>query len=168
MLFRSRLDEKGTDLGNVRIQVATGSGPDGNPAGTQCADYKDPAGDLFTGEASSGSAVWSSRGLTSAACGSAQHLYCFRSDLAVAVITPAPQPGRRVFTTATPYVVGSTTPDEFCWKDADAAGITDPKSFVAFVATSKTPAMKLVSLTGAPSCSQTAQCQVRNVGEASA
>jgi hypothetical protein len=151
VLYPPRLDERGNDLGNVRISVATGSGPDGSPAGTQCSDYRDTAGGLYVGDASSGSFAWSNRSLDPAGCGIAQHLYCFRSDVTMAVLDPPLQPGRRVFTTSVPFVIkDGLSPNDVCWRDADAARLPDPKAFVAFLATTKTPALKLVNLTAFP------------------
>jgi hypothetical protein len=151
VLYPPRLDERGKDLGTVRTPVATGSGVDGRPTGTQCDDYTNTSGGLYVGDAASGSASWTSRNLDASGCANPQHLYCFRSDLDAGRIDPAPEPGRRVFATSTPFQPGPMlSPNEACWKDAEAAGILDPRAFVAFLATSTTSAISLVSLNGAP------------------
>ena len=148
--YPPRLDEKGNDLGNVRTFVATGSNADGSGAGAYCKDYTSTAGGLAMGDAASGAYAWSNNSLDAAGCGSARHLYCFRTELS-GFITPLPQEGRRIFVTTNPFVIGDgLTPDELCWKDADAAGIADAKTFVAFVATTSTAALKLVKPTGLP------------------
>jgi hypothetical protein len=143
--YPPRLDENGNDLGNKRIPVATGSGPNGSGVGTWCKEYQLTDGALYAGDASSGSAAWSSVGPDPSGCGNDQHLYCFRADLNVtAVLTPPTQPGRRVFTTARPFVIGDwKNPDELCWNEAD-------KNFLAFIAFSGASAMSRVSLTGTP------------------
>jgi hypothetical protein len=153
VFYPPRLTEKGTDLGNVRIPVATGSGPDGYgiPGTTgYCKDYTTGEGTLSAGDASSGSSVWSRNVEDPSGCNSEQRLYCFRTDSNPGPIVPAPQNGRRVFVTSQPYLLGgSAAPDELCGKEADAANM-DPAAFVAFLATTETPAMKLVNLTGMP------------------
>jgi hypothetical protein len=143
--YPPRLDENGNDLGNKRIPVATGSGPNGSGVGTWCKEYQVIDGALYAGDASSGSAAWSSVGPDPSGCGNDQHLYCFRADLNVTtVLTPPTQPGRRVFTTARPFVIGDwKNPDELCWNEAD-------KNFLAFIAFSGASAMSRVSLTGTP------------------
>jgi hypothetical protein len=147
VLYPPRLDEKGTDLGNVRISVATGSGPDGYPLGTQCGDYTTTTGDLYVGDASSGSAIWTSRLNQPGGCDSAQHLYCLRTDLPVALLNPPEQPGRHVFISTAAFVPnGSQIPDELCLMEAKSAGLKS----IAFLATTKTPALNLLDLKGPP------------------
>jgi hypothetical protein len=71
--------------------------------------------------------------------------------LAGAVITPAPQTGRRVFTTSVPFVLkDGLTPNTVCLDDAKAANLPNPDKFVAFVAYPNASAMSNVSLDGPP------------------
>lgn len=149
--YPPRLDEYGKDLGNVRTLVATGSNADGSGAGAYCNDYTDTGGSLAMGDAASGAYAWSNSARDAAGCATDRHLYCFRSDLDPVSITPPPQSGRRIFVTTNPFVIrDGLSPDERCWKDAEGSGIPDPKTFVAFVATTSTPALKLVKTIGLP------------------
>jgi hypothetical protein len=150
--YPPRLDEMGNDFGNLSLLVATGGNTDGTSVGTQCGDYKDLAGDLYVGDASSGSHAWSYSKIVPGGCGSPFHLYCFRSDVGLE-IAPPPQDGRRIFISSKPYVMtstGTSNPTVFCQKEADAAGLPDATSFVAFVATGSTPAIKLLKTEGPP------------------
>ena len=149
--YPPRLDERGNDVGNMRTLVATGSRADGSRSGSSCADYTNTSGSLAMGDASSGAYAWSNSSVDNTGCASARRLYCFRRDLNPGFISPPPQDGRRVFVTTNPFVIrDGLSPNELCWKDAETAGITDPKAFVAFVATTSTPAIKLVKQIGLP------------------
>jgi hypothetical protein len=153
VLYPPRINERGEDLGNGHIPVATGTGPDGNPLGKEwCANYTDPkAGSLYLGDAAAGSVQWTNKALDTAACGNPQHIYCFRTDLRAGTLDPPTfpdgrtLPGRRIFASATAYKVGGTiAPNDVCGKDADAGGIGDPSTFVAFLAYPSARAIDLI------------------------
>jgi len=132
--------------------VATGGNTDGTSLGDQCGDYTRTTGDLYIGDASSGSYAWSYTELYGNGCAKPFHLYCFRRDVGGAIRPPV-QEGRRVFVTSQPYVMTSTgtaNPTVFCQKEADNAGLPNAASFVAFLATSSTPAIKLLRSDGPP------------------
>jgi len=152
VFYPPRLDEMGNDFGNKPLLVATGGSTEGTALGDQCAGYTKAAGDLYVGDASSGAYAWSHTELVKDGCALPQHLYCFRSD-APAELTPPGQGGRRVFVSAKPYLIasGSTSnPDTLCQKDADSAGLPSPTRFVAFLATSTVPAIKLLGNNAGP------------------
>jgi hypothetical protein len=145
--YPPRVDEAGNDLGNVSTLVATGGTTDGVASGDQCHGYTSTAGNLFIGDASSGSHAWSNTQVVPGGCASPFHLYCFRSDMNAGAITPPVQAGRRVFVTTGPFVISPTAnPNVFCQEEADDAGL--PQAFVAFLATSTTPAMNLIASQG--------------------
>jgi hypothetical protein len=154
VLYPPRVDENGRDLakdlGYVHFPVATGSGPDGKPAGSagQCGDYS-TEGPLVMGDAASGSAKWSSNGEDAQGCTSPRRYYCFRTDVTAPGLVPAKQTGRRVFTTSVPYLLkGGVKPNEFCMQDAKAASL--PGTFVAFIAYNGASAMSGIDLKGLP------------------
>jgi hypothetical protein len=146
--YPPRVDEAGNDLGNASILVATGGNTDGTALGDQCGGYTKTTGNLYVGDASSGSHAWSYAQLVPGGCSSPFHLYCFRSDVSGG-ITPPVQAGRRVFVTTRPYVIsGTANPNVFCQEEADDAGLPNPQGYVAFLATSTTPAMNLIASQG--------------------
>jgi hypothetical protein len=147
--YPPRVDEAGNDLGNVSTLVATGGTIDGRASGDQCTGYTSTTGNLYVGDAASGSHAWNYAQLVPGGCARPFHLYCFRSDMLAGAITPPVQAGRRVFVTTGPYVIsGTANPNVFCQKEADDAGLPNPQGYVAFLATSTTPAMKLIASTG--------------------
>jgi hypothetical protein len=148
--YPPRVDEAGNDLGNVSTLVATGGTIDGVALGDQCTGYTRTTGNLYVGDASSGSHAWSNTQLVPGGCARPFHLYCFRGDVGGTVpITPPVQAGRRVFVTNGPYVIsGAANPNVFCQKEADDAGLPNPQGYVAFLATSTTPAMNRIASTG--------------------
>jgi hypothetical protein len=148
--YPPRIDEAGNDLGNVSTLVATGGNTDGTTLGDQCTGYTRTTGNLYVGDASSGSYAWSYAQLVPGGCSSPFHLYCFRSDVSGGIRPPA-QAGRRVFVTSRPYVMsggGAADPNVFCQEEADDARLPNPQGYVAFLATSTTPAMNLIASTG--------------------
>ena len=156
VLYPPRLDERANDLGTSgRVLVATGSQPDGTFSGSNCKDYTDTstAASLTAGDADSGSYAWTDFPGDIGGCGSARHLYCFRTDLPAAQLSPPPQNGRRAFISTNAFVMAtgaSGTPSDLCRKDAASAGLANPAAFVAFLATTGTPAGKLVNPNGLP------------------
>jgi hypothetical protein len=149
--YPPRLDEMGNDLGNGRIYVATGSNQDGSNLGSQCGDYASTVGPLYVGDAAAGSLAWSMTELHDDGCSQPQHLYCLRSDGPSADLMPPAQPGRRAFLSQQPFVIGNgTTPDQLCRAEAGSANLANPASFVAFIATSSTPASKRLLSSGPP------------------
>jgi hypothetical protein len=151
VLYPPRLDERGRDLGTQRTPVATNAAATGRPVGSACSEYTSTTGSLVAGDAAAGSTYWTNRSIDLAGCANPQHLYCFRTDLAPGILDPIPQPGRRVFVTSTPFVLSDgIAPNDACKKDAEAAGISDAGVFVAFLATTTTPAINLVNLGGPP------------------
>jgi hypothetical protein len=103
------------------------------------------------GEAATGSNYWAMRELDSGGCGHSYHLYCFRNDGLVVDIVPPPQPGRRIFVSAQPFVPGgSVGADQMCQAEAVTANLANASQFIAFLATSTTPAMKRIRAGGAP------------------
>jgi hypothetical protein len=113
----------------------------------QCGGYTSTTGDLYVGDASSGSHAWSYSHVVAGGCARPHRLYCFRTQ-AAGKIQPPVQKGRRVFVSPRPFVVGSTDPTEFCAREAAEAGLADPGNFVAFLATGGSPALKLIGSTG--------------------
>jgi hypothetical protein len=155
VFYPPRLDENATDLGvgGKRILVATGTLPDGTFSGSNCKDFTDSstAPSLTTGDAAAGSFAWTSNSVENGVCASARRLYCFRKDLGPVQLNPPPQTGRRVFISTNPFIMkNGLTPTEQCRKDADGGGISDPANFVAFIATTSTPALRLVKPDGPP------------------
>jgi hypothetical protein len=149
--YPPRLDEMGNDLGNAHTYVATGGNADGTASGSQCGDYTSPSGDLYVGDAAAGSNSWAMRQLDSGGCARAYHLYCFRGDGPIADIVPPAQPGRRIFVSTQPFVPGSSIgADQMCQADAAAANLANANQFIAFLATSTTPAMKRIRAGGLP------------------
>lgn len=151
VFYPPRTDEAGNDLGNSTLYVATGSNQDGTSMGAQCEDYTNVVGSHYVGNAAAGSQVWSMTELHGDGCARPYHLYCFRSDALVADIVPAPQPGRRVFLSQQPYVIGNgISPDQLCRTEAALANLGSATPFVAFMATSSTPATKRLNPSGPP------------------
>ncbi len=152
VFYPPRVDELGNDFGNKPLRVATGGSTDGPALGNQCEGYTKPAGDLYVGDASSGAYAWSYTELVKDGCAQPHHLYCFRTDEG-AELTPPGQSGRRVFISSKPYAMTSgfkSDPNVVCQKDADAAGLPSAARFVAFLATSTVPAIKLLGGSGVP------------------
>ena len=154
LYYPPRIDEMGNDLGNTHIYVATGGNADGSAFTSQCSDYTSVSGDLYVGDAAMGSNYWAMRELDSGGCNRQYRLYCFRSDGLLGDIIPPPQPGRRIFVSAQPVVLGSSLgalgPDQMCQSDAAAANLANAGQFVAFLSTSTTPAMKRIRASGMP------------------
>ena len=149
--YPPRLDEMGNDLGNNHLYVATGGMADGSALDSQCSDYTSTSGDLYVGDAATGSNYWAMRELHSGGCGRAYHLYCFRGDGLVADVVPPSQPGRRIFVSAQAFVPGgSLGADQMCQSEAAAANLANANQFLAFIATSTTPAMKRIRASGLP------------------
>ena len=149
--YPPRIDENGNDLGGHRVYVATGGNQDGTALGSQCADYTSTTGSVYVGEANAGAFAWAMTQLDSAGCGSAYHIYCFRSDALVADLAPPPQDGRRAFVSSIPFVPGGgVSPDVMCQKDADAAYPANTGKFIAFLATSSGAALKRLAASGPP------------------
>jgi hypothetical protein len=149
--YPPRLDETGKDVGNSHVYVATGGLSDGSAFGSQCGDYNSPTGGLYVGDASDGSYAWAMKELDSSGCGQPYPIYCFRSDGLAADTIPPPQPGRRIFVSAKPFVPGSSvSPDQMCQADAASANLANASQFLAFLATSTTPAIKRLGASGMP------------------
>jgi hypothetical protein len=149
VFYPPRLDEKGNDLGNKRILVATGGVTDGtNPGISQCEDYSVPKGDLYVGDASSGSYGWNYTQILKEGCATEMHLYCFRSEGPSGEYLPPKLEGsRRIFVTSRPYLVGKDI-NGLCQDDAKNAGLLNSANFVAFVAMTGTPATGRIGDTG--------------------
>jgi hypothetical protein len=147
--YPPRVDEAGNDLGNVSTLVATGGDKGGRALGDQCNGYTRTTGNLYVGDASSGSGAWNQTQLVPGGCASPFHLYCFRSDMNAGAITPPAEAGRRVFVTTRPFVIGGpANPNVFCQEEANDGGLPNPQGYVAFLATGTTPAMNLIASTG--------------------
>ena len=149
--YPPRVDEMGNDLGNAHNFVATGGNADGTAFSSQCGDYTSLSGGVYVGDAAMGSNYWAMRELDSTGCSGSYHLYCFRTDGLAADIVPPPQPGRRIFVSAQPFVPGgSLGADQTCQAEAAAASLANASQFVAFLSTSTTPAMKRIRASGMP------------------
>jgi hypothetical protein len=149
--YPPRLDEMGNDLGNVHSFVATGGNADGTAFNSQCGDYTSVSGGIYVGDAATGSFYWAMRELASTGCSGSYRLYCLRADALVADIVPPPQPGRRVFVSAQPFVPGGGVgADQACQTEAAAANLANASQFVAFLSTSTTPAMQRIRASGMP------------------
>ena len=159
--YPPRVDENGNDLGPKRIQVVTGGNNAGVTFGYQCngttaVNWSQTAGSAYIGLAAAGSQYWSYNDLDSQGCMSAQHLYCFRTDLAptggAAIGMSFPQPtARRIFISDLVVNLGGGVAafDAECAADAHAAGYVNYSSVIALIATSTNPALKRVNTTGA-------------------
>jgi hypothetical protein len=156
--YPPRVDENGNDLGPKSIHVLTGGSAS---FGYQCnggttSSYTTSMGGAYIGIAAAGSQYWAYNQLDSAGCSNPQHLYCFRTDLAPSMpvpITVPPTPGRRIFVSTSsflPTALGLTAADTQCQADAKAYGLTNYGAFLAFLATSTTPAIKRVPIDGLP------------------
>ena len=149
--YPPRIDEFGNDLGDNTKGVATGGDPQGPISMVQCDDYTTASGGMYVGNAANGSAGWMMNVLDANGCGLPYRLYCFRTDGLVADIVPPPQPGRRVFVSANPFLSGgAVSPDQQCQADAAAAGLVNAPQFVAFISTAAAPALKRLNASGPP------------------
>jgi hypothetical protein len=149
--YPPRIDEYGRDLGNNRTLVATGTTADGQPSGSLCEDYTKTTGALIAGDAASGSTAWTNYQNLAAGCGTAQHLYCFRTDLSAPSIAPPTEiPGRYAFVTASAFPVGGgiAAADKACGMEAKDAGLAG--TFLAFMATSTASALSRFETDGLP------------------
>ena len=148
--YPPRLDETGNDLGNAHNLVVTGGASDGTIADSQCAGFTSTSGDVAVGDTASGSFLWAKLQTDLDGCGRPYRIYCFRSDLAFGDLAPPPQPGRRMFVTAQPYIPtgGVAAADSLCQGEAKSANLTG--QFLAFLSTSTTPAMQRISGNGPP------------------
>ena len=154
--YPPRVDENGNDLGPKRITVLTGGTGAGASFGAQCyssttPSYTQVTGSAYIGIASAGSFYWAYNQLDSQGCSDQQHLYCFRTDLAAPVTMPT-TPGRHIFVSTNAFTPNSgiAGADKQCQDDATAYALPNASTFVAFLATSTTPALKRVNLTGLP------------------
>ena len=151
--YPPRVDENGNDLGPQRLSVLTGGTGSGATFGVQCASYTSTTGGAYVGFASAGSFYWAYNELDGSGCSDQQHLYCFRTDLAATVTMPT-TPARHIFVSKNAFIPSPTqglaAADAQCVLDATTAGLPNFGSFVAFLATSTTPAIKRVNLAGAP------------------
>jgi hypothetical protein len=150
--YPPRVDENGNDLGAKRITVLTGGDGSGTTFGAQCTSYTSSAGSAYVGYATAGAFYWAYKELDSVGCSDQQHLYCFRTDLAATVTMPTTS-ARHIFVSSTAFVpspAGLGGADLQCQADAKAAGLANYMTYVAFLATSTTPAINRVSLSGAP------------------
>jgi hypothetical protein len=156
--YPPRVDENGNDLGPKHIPVATGGNNYGINFGLQCngtttASWTQTAGGVYIGLAAAGSQYWAYNQLDSSGCSTAQHLYCFRTDLAPTVSVPItfpPATVRRIFISDLSVNSGGgrAAADAECVADAKAAGYLNFNSFVALMATGTDPALKRVNMNG--------------------
>jgi hypothetical protein len=157
--YPPRVDENGNDLGPKHIPVATGGNNYGANFGYQCnggttMSWTQTTGGDYIGLAAAGSQYWAYNQLDSSGCMNPQHLYCFRTDLAPAVpigITFPPANVRRIFISDLAVASGGKVDaaDAECVADAKAAGYANFASFISLLATSTTPALKRVNMSGA-------------------
>ncbi|MBN2576245.1 MAG: choice-of-anchor D domain-containing protein [Deltaproteobacteria bacterium] len=150
--YPPRVDEHGNDLGNVRTWVATGTNADGSPGGSLCKDYTSTTGALIVGDAASGSNAWTNKNNDPAGCGKNLHLYCFsaNSNVMIPIIPPLAE-GRLAFVSRDPFLIrdSTTTPDLLCANEAGAKGLPADR-YLAFIATTQTPAIARFNLDGPP------------------
>jgi hypothetical protein len=150
--YPPRLDELGNDLGNSHNLVATGGNIDGTAFDSQCTDFTNTTGGVYVGDTAAGSFDWAMKQLDPDGCGRSYRLYCFRSDFSPGEIAPPSQPGRRVFVSSRPFIPlnGISGADVLCQTEAKNANLSNAAQFVAFLATSTTPAIKRISPNGLP------------------
>jgi hypothetical protein len=151
LFYPPRVDENGNDLGPTRIAVATGGNSNGTNFGPQCTNYTSTVGSMYIGMGTAGAQYWAYNELDSVGCSDSLHLYCFRTDLGGAVTVP-PTMGRRIFTSANPFIPGGglQAADVQCQNDAKNAGLANFGGFLALLATSTSPAIARFNTVGLP------------------
>jgi hypothetical protein len=155
--YPPRVDENGNDFGTKRTPVITGGNNYGLNFGYQCngtttASWTQTTGGAYIGIANAGSQYWSFNELDGAGCSDQLHLYCFRTDLPAVAITFPPENAKHIFVSDTSFIptpmTGLQAADIQCQKDATTHALPNPGTYVAFLATSTTPAIKRVKIDG--------------------
>ncbi len=149
-----RLDESGTDVGNVWVWTATSS--DGARVAyadsTTCADFTtatpDPTRYVYSGLASSVGVEFTSRNLLN--CDSELHLYCFGTDRTAVVSVDPATTGRHAFASLEAWSPGTgiASADALCQREASAANL--PGTYKALLASAGASAASRFNANGTP------------------
>ena len=156
ILYPPRITELNTSRSSLSA-VLSGADENGNalPSGT-CGDWSSAAGDMYTGNVTTTTVVWTYAGIIIGGCGtSLAPVYCFESDSGMAAV-PAPvipANARRAFLSHTPWVPGAgvSGADTICQNDATAASLANAANYRALLTTSVAATDPTrISLTGPP------------------
>lgn len=132
IMFPPRLDEFGTDLGNVNVYTGTNWGA--TTTANLCTDWTDNTAAVMGGVSQTQYASSSLNG-SARACTMQAHLLCVETGRDIQVAT-RPNTGKLMFSTKNGWTPGGgrDSADAFCQSQAAAAGL--PGTFLAGVATS--------------------------------
>jgi hypothetical protein len=124
-----RFAETGTDLGEV--QTFTGTLPDGTQSGESCNNWAGTSADrVLLGNSMAGPTSWT-RWLSNSPCNTTRAVVCMMRQFTTGT-TFATFPGKHVWLTNHPFVVGGTsTPDEACVADRPT-GVATGRALISY------------------------------------
>jgi hypothetical protein len=152
--YPARLNESGTDMGNVWVWTATNF--DGTKVSyldsTTCADFTsaipDPTQFVYSGLSSSAGVKFTNRNLLN--CNSELNLYCFGIDRTAVVSADPATTGRYAFASQGAWSPGTgiASADALCQREASAANL--PGTYKALLANGGASAASRFNSNGAP------------------